>query len=111
MTGLLIIILYGLFDPEKNLFPPCPFRSLTGWLCPGCGSQRAIHQVLHGNFGAAIKLNLLFIPGLVYALTGYVSESFFPVSWPYVRRTFYGMKAAYVSLFVIVVFWIARNLF
>lgn len=106
----MIVILYGLFNPDHYLFPRCPFRALTGWLCPGCGSQRAMYQILHGHFGQAFKLNLLFLPGLFYVIVGYVGASFFPTSWPYVRQTFYGLKAAYISLFVIVVFWVGRNL-
>ncbi|HZV68162.1 MAG TPA: DUF2752 domain-containing protein [Saprospiraceae bacterium] len=110
LIGIVVIILYGLFDPEKVAFPKCPFREFTGWLCPGCGSQRAMHQVLHGHFGAAFHLNPLFIPGIVYIMVGYASAGFFPEKWPYLQRTFYGLKAAYVSLAVIVVFWIGRNL-
>jgi len=108
--GIIIIVLYGLVNPDQYPFPLCPFHTLTGWLCPGCGSQRAMHQLLHGNFGASLKLNPLFLPGITYALAGYVSAFFSPTSWPYVRQTFYGLKAAYVSLFVILLFWIGRNL-
>jgi Protein of unknown function (DUF2752) len=46
------------FDPAAGLFyPPCLFRSVLGMACPGCGSLRAIHQLLHGNFAAAWRLN------------------------------------------------------
>src|SRR5690349_2777045 len=101
----MIIVLYGIFDPDHFLFPKCPFHSLTGLLCPGCGSQRALHQILHGHIGASFKLNPLFLPGIVYACLGIVSSSFFPASWPNVRQKFYGMNACYISLMVIVVFW------
>ena len=51
---LLIIILgavYSVFDPLKSsFFPSCPFKSVTGLDCPGCGSQRAIYELLHLNF-------------------------------------------------------------
>ncbi|WP_367892778.1 DUF2752 domain-containing protein [Flavivirga jejuensis] len=37
--------LYYNYDPsEYNIFPKCPVYSLTGIYCPGCGSQRAVHQ-------------------------------------------------------------------
>ncbi len=43
-----------LFDPEHGThFLPCPFRWLTGWSCPGCGSQRAMHDLMHGRLGEA----------------------------------------------------------
>jgi len=46
------------FDPATaGFYPPCLFRSLFGFQCPGCGSLRAVHQLLHGNLGAAWALN------------------------------------------------------
>ncbi|MEO6326972.1 MAG: DUF2752 domain-containing protein [Thermoanaerobaculia bacterium] len=46
------------FDPASSSFyPPCLFRSFLGITCPGCGSLRAFHQLLHGNAGAAWCLN------------------------------------------------------
>ncbi len=107
----MIVILYGLFNPDQLPFPKCPFHSLTGLLCPGCGSQRAMYQLLHGHVGAAFKLNQLFLPSVFYALGGFVTANIFPASWPMVRQKFYGLNAAYISLVVILVFWILRNLF
>lgn len=37
----------------------CPFRLLTGWDCPGCGTTRAASAVLHGEFVAAFRYNAL----------------------------------------------------
>lgn len=34
---------------------------MTGLNCPGCGSLRATHCLLHGNVGDAIKLNPLLV--------------------------------------------------
>src|SRR4051794_18522002 len=54
-----LAVLYR-FDPATaGFFPPCPFRLLTGLRCPGCGSTRALHQLLHGQVGAALALNPL----------------------------------------------------
>jgi hypothetical protein len=62
------------FDPAASaLFPPCPVRLLTGWLCPGCGTLRAAHQLLHGNVAAAWALNPLLVgvsPLLLAVLAG-----------------------------------------
>ena len=39
------------FEPGKSgFFPICIFRFLTGFTCPGCGTTRALHQILHGHF-------------------------------------------------------------
>jgi hypothetical protein len=63
---------YFLFDPTKvAIFPPCLFHEMTGLDCPGCGAQRALHQLLHGNIIAALRLNAMFVLSLpVWALYG-----------------------------------------
>lgn len=107
---LAAIILYGWLDPQVYAFPKCPFRSLTGWLCPGCGSQRAMHQALHGHFSEAFQLNPLFFPAIGYALIGLAFSAFDKKRWPAVRMKWYGSTAAWISLGIIMVFWIGRNL-
>ena len=66
-------------DPSKaRFFPRCPFNLLTGLYCPACGSTRAAHQLLHGNFKAAVKLNALFVlgvPALVIPSYRYLQQS------------------------------------
>lgn len=42
--------LYFIFDPAVTRWAPkCMFRVLTGYDCPGCGSQRALHALLHAD--------------------------------------------------------------
>jgi len=53
------------FDPARaGIFPPCPLHYVTGLYCPGCGSLRAIHQLLHGNIARAFALNPLMVASL-----------------------------------------------
>ena len=53
------------FDPAQNHFyPVCLFHRVTGLLCPGCGSLRALHQLLHGRLGAAFRFNPMLIAAL-----------------------------------------------
>jgi hypothetical protein len=64
-VGVLAALFYFLFDPTKVvIFPPCLFHQLTGLDCPGCGAQRALHQLLHGHLIAAIRLNAMFVVSL-----------------------------------------------
>lgn len=64
LTGALAYI--GLRDPHASGFgfPACPFRLLTGWNCPGCGGLRMTHDLLHGDFGAAVVDNVFMLVGL-----------------------------------------------
>jgi uncharacterized protein DUF2752 len=53
-------------DPnEAGHYPTCPFLSLTGQVCPGCGSLRAVHALAHGDVGTALGLNLLTVLAVV----------------------------------------------
>lgn len=56
----------GVADPHRpgTLFPPCPFRLLTGWNCPACGGLRMTYDLLHGDLGAAVVDNVFLLAGL-----------------------------------------------
>jgi len=52
-------------DPnEPGHYPLCPIRAMTGLYCPGCGALRATHALTHGDFGAALGFNVLFVLAL-----------------------------------------------
>lgn len=63
------------FDPATaRFYPVCIFHALTGLHCPGCGSLRALHQLLHGHVAAAFGLNALMVlslPFIAYGLASY----------------------------------------
>lgn len=111
VVGLLVV--YGSFDPStQTFFPRCPFLSLTGYKCPGCGSQRAIHAILHGELGAAWSFNPLLLLSIPYMLAGALldmNKEPTPMALQ-LRRRFYGTPAILVVLIVVVGFWILRNI-
>ncbi len=105
------LLLLRVFDPAtSDVFPPCPLHYFTGLYCPGCGSLRAMHQLLHGNLRQAWALNpmaVLLLPFVAYGLTSEallqlrgrgLPHLFLPASW---------IRALGVA---IVLFGIARNL-
>ena len=96
-------------NPETTAYLPCLFKKMTGLQCPGCGAARASYHLLHGNILSAIDYNILlvfFIPFLVlegmYRLRMYSDASRLNV----VRTAL----TSYRVLFVVVVFWIIRNI-
>jgi hypothetical protein len=105
------VVILGVFDPgTSGIFPPCPVRYLTGWYCPGCGSLRAVHQLLHGNLQAALAMNPLtvgLLPFLTYELASHVV-------WEFRGRplTRVSLPAAWIRGLagVIILFGVARNL-
>ena len=98
------------FEPGKTgFFPICMFRFFTGFTCPGCGTTRALHQILHGHFLTAFTLNPLFmiaIPFLLFAFLRYtVTVLRGGVPRPNALRASY----IYAIFFVVLSFWIFRN--
>lgn len=83
----------------SHLFPPCPFRLLTGLYCPGCGSLRAIHLFLHGHLLAAFRMNpilVLAIPGAGVLLLK--------------RSLAYKVWTPWVALIILVAYGVLRNI-
>lgn len=58
--ALLLIVVYNFSPSEYGFYPRCPFYVATHWLCPGCGSTRALYSLLHGDVLAAWHYNALF---------------------------------------------------
>jgi hypothetical protein len=56
----------GLADPHSRhfIFPVCPFKAMTGLNCPACGGLRMTHDVLNGDFAAAVVDNVFLLVGL-----------------------------------------------
>jgi hypothetical protein len=63
LFSAILAVLFSI-DPEKGGFPSCPFRFFTGLLCPGCGSQQALHDLLHLRLLAAFDHNALLLVSL-----------------------------------------------
>ena len=65
VAGLVMLVLgfiYYALDPStSDAFPRCSFLSLTGYKCPGCGSQRAVHALLNGDVAGAFRYNALLM--------------------------------------------------
>jgi hypothetical protein len=86
------------FDPARvHFFPPCLFHALTGLNCPGCGSTRALHHLLHGDVGGALRLNpmLFAVPPFVLASRA--------------RRFVTSAAVGWTAFAVLVAWWIVRN--
>ena len=66
---LLIVVIYYFVNPaNSSWFLSCPLKSVTGYDCPGCGTQRALHALLHFRIREAFCLNPLFVIALVLFL-------------------------------------------
>jgi len=65
-AGITALVLFC-FDPNRyHFYPLCFFHRATGLLCAGCGSLRALHQLLHGHLVTAFRYNPLLIVSLPF---------------------------------------------
>ena len=99
-----------LFEPGKSgFFLACPFRKITGFTCPGCGSTRALHRLIHGDVIAAFQFNPLFVlalPLLLYVLVRYTDTA---IRGKALNPKKLNAKYIWVLFVVILSFWIFRN--
>jgi hypothetical protein len=103
-------VIYLLDPSSSDLYPPCPFRSLTGFYCPGCGTLRALHQLTLGHPVAALDLNplmVLLLPFVTYFLT---SHAVLAVTGRPLRKFFVRPALIWTLLGIILVYWLLRNL-
>lgn len=113
VSGMICVALFILFffnPASSSFYVPCPFHKLTGLYCPGCGSLRAMHQLLRGNLHAAFGLNplmLVSLPFLGYWLIFYGEPALRnrPLRSAIIP-TFY----IWLILLIILLFWILRNI-
>lgn len=94
-----LFVLYC-FDPVRTaIFPPCPFHLVTGCHCPGCGSLRAIHSLLHGHLAGAMAQNPLMVVSIPV-----VGVMLFSPAWIYKRWV------PWAAMIVLIVYGVIRNM-
>src|SRR5208337_3156960 len=100
-----------LFDPALYPFyPVCVFHRLTGLNCPGCGTLRALHELVHGHPLNALRdnpLTMLSVPVVSFFSVRYLRRWFAgqPLRLPDV-----GPSRVLLLIGVLVGFTILRNL-
>jgi hypothetical protein len=109
--GLVFAVVLHVADPSEASFPVCPFYAITGLYCPGCGTLRCLHALLHGDLRTAIDHNaltvlvapMLAVAWLSVGLAG-IRERQPPRAWAASRWTGWPVGVAFG------LFWILRNL-
>lgn len=108
---IIILILYFVYNPaDYPLAPKCGFKSITGYDCPGCGSQRLLHGLLHGDIGAAWHANpflLCLLPLLFLMIGASLTRKRFPRFYAVMNSPAMILGTG-VSLMV---WWVIRNLY
>jgi len=104
-TTVLAILFF--VDPRTARFAPvCPLHFTTGLHCPGCGTGRALHALVHGDLARAIRLNVLAVAAIPVFLALAARAALRPAERLPVPPLWLRI-AVYVLL---VTFFVARNL-
>jgi hypothetical protein len=111
LPGALVVGVLYCFDPAQHTFyPRCIWHSLTGFVCPGCGSLRALHQLLHGRPVTAFHLNPLLVLALPLVFCLLARQIFGGGAGKLAAIAFTRPPWPWFLLGVVVLFGVARNL-
>ena len=98
--------------PDEPTFILCPFRAVTGHLCPGCGMTRAFCALGHGELRRAIHFNalspLLYLSLIVVWVGAAASVFNFPGLRAAIVRVRPNQSFSVVILAMVLVWWVAR---
>ena len=108
--GIIFLLFYFIFDPLKyDWMPQCLFHKITGFQCMGCGSQRVIHSLLHGDIGAAWKANAFLVISLPF-LTFLLWLEFSRMRHPKLYAKFHSQITIIFSASLLFIWLILRNI-
>jgi hypothetical protein len=111
VAGAAALAYLAAVDPgQPGHYPLCPFRATTGLACPGCGTLRCLHALLHGHFAAAVGFNVLTVAAVPFVMWNYAAV-IAPVFGR--NRPRPPVVPAWVSRVIVVVmfvFWVLRNI-
>ncbi len=110
-VAVMVAAIYYVFDPSEigNLFPRCMFYTFTGYKCPGCGTQRALHALLHGDAGGALRFNAA-LPVTMLVVGVYLLAEAKRTAWPRFHMALNSRRAALAVAAAIMAWWLMRNL-
>ena len=96
-ASLAVAVCLFVAGPAAELWmPACPFHALTGWLCPLCGSTRAVLALTRGDVMQAVSFNPITVVLLM--------------AWPLLRHRVPRFVFSAPGLGLLIVFGVLRNL-
>ena len=107
IIAILGFFIYYFLSIYTNFSIPCPFYTLTGFYCPGCGITRLLFSLIHLDFYQAFRYNplvfILLILGMTYWLFKLILKKF---NINLVIPDF----VWYILLFIVIIYGIMRNI-
>ena len=110
LATCVLALAYAVDPRTPGNYPPCLLVFFTGCYCPGCGTLRALHTLMHGNLRAALGHNLLSVTLLPFLGAAYAYGLAHAVSRRPIPRLRLSRHVAWAALAVVLAFWALRNL-
>ncbi len=111
VLGIGVAFLYFFINPsEVDFLPKCPLYVTTGVYCPGCGSQRATHQLLQLNILGVLQQNVLYFLGILILGYHFIVTSLNSILKKNFYNYIYHPKTPLILLVLIIFYWILRNI-
>lgn len=108
----ILAVVYKIFNPGLvEFFPNCFFHKTTGYKCPICGSQMAVHYLMNFELAKAFTSNALLVLAIPYILITIAMDI---IKSPdekvlKLKNIFTGKKTVMGIGVIVVLFWILRN--
>jgi len=110
VSALAYLRLFNPANPATNYYPSCPFFTLTGFHCPGCGTLRGLHQLTHGHLLTALDYNALMVLSLPFLAYTFISYTLIAARGRGLPKPFIPPVYIKALFWIVVVFWITRNI-
>ncbi len=112
VVAAVVLYSYNVDTLQSELAPKCLFLKLTGFKCPGCGTQRALHSLVHFDFMGVVRYNVFLLVAIPYLILLFYLQFFGGRRrFPRFARKIYGAKAIMAVFYLIIAYWILRNVF
>lgn len=115
-TAAVVVIVLGIVgwfyyavDPSSGLMPRCAFKHITSYDCPGCGVQRALHALLHGDIATAWHYNAFIFFAIPVAIFYSIAE-ILRHRYPRLHNNINRPVVLIIITLAIIIWWIGRNI-
>lgn len=88
---------------------PCPFYTMTGYLCPLCGGTRSLKSFIHGQFHLAFRSHIFAIYLLVISAYFMTRNTLTIITHGKIKATEYKDWYHWVGIGILVIEWLVKN--
>ncbi|MCH5224910.1 MAG: DUF2752 domain-containing protein [Muribaculaceae bacterium] len=109
VLGALATFYFFVNPAEWGWMPQCLFHKLSGLQCMGCGSQRMLHALLHGDLVEAFRLNAFLFCSLPF-IGFLVLLEFKRLRWPELYRRVHSRAMIITTAAMLGAWLLVRNI-